>query len=153
MEATTLAASAIDIVQPKAAMNPTRKDSANELSVEPFDPPKGTVETIETISVESSPEPSPEPAVVPTAVTSGEDKIRVLDVSEYKGAALALAEAFKDDDVSRYFLDTPDRADWTDEQKWDLHVAIFEYLVYAHILKGLVTTVGSDYGAVALWYV
>ncbi|KAL0262657.1 hypothetical protein SLS55_001627 [Diplodia seriata] len=146
MATTTLAANTIDIVEPKPAMNPTRKDSANELNAEPFDPPKRPVETIETISVESIPALSVKPAVA-----SDEAGIRVLDISEYKGAALALAEAFKDDDVSRYFLDTPDRADWTPEQKWDLHVAIFEYVVYAHILKGLVTTVGSDYGAVALW--
>lgn len=152
METTTLAAGAINFVEPKAAMSPTRKDSANELNAEPFDQSKGAVETVETVSIESTVKPTAAFVPVPSTSPPSSDKVRIVDVSEYKAAALALAEAFKDDDVSRYFLDTVDRADWTPEQKWDLHVSIFEYVVYAHILKGLVTTVGSDYGAVALWY-
>lgn len=151
METTTLAAGAINFVEPKAAMSPTRKDSANELNAEPFDQSKGAVETVETVSIESTVKPTAAFVPVPSTSPPSSDKVRIVDVSEYKAAALALAEAFKDDDVSRYFLDTVDRADWTPEQKWDLHVSIFEYVVYAHILKGLVTTVGSDYGAVALW--
>lgn len=151
METTTLAAGAINFVEPKAAMSPTRKDSANELNAEPFDQSKGAVETVETVSTESTVKQTAAFVPVPSTSPPSSDKVRIVDVSEYKAAALALAEAFKDDDVSRYFLDTVDRADWTPEQKWDLHVSIFEYVVYAHILKGLVTTVGSDYGAVALW--
>lgn len=151
METTTFAAGTINFIKPKAAMSPTRKDSANELNAEPFNHTKGNVETVESISVESTPEPTIVPVPVPSISPSDDDKVRIVNVSEYKAAALALAEAFKDDDVSRYFLDTADRADWTSEQKWDLHVSIFEYVVYAHILKGLVTTVGFDYGAVALW--
>ncbi|KAL1633767.1 hypothetical protein SLS56_002646 [Neofusicoccum ribis] len=152
METTTLAAGAINFVGPKPAMSATRKDSANELNAEPFDQPKGTVETVETISIESAPEPAATSAPAPLAVASaGHDQVRVIGVSEYKAAALTLAEAFKDDDVSRYLIDTPDRASWSPEQKWDLHVAIFEYIVYAHCLKGMVTAVGSDLGGVALW--
>jgi hypothetical protein len=79
------------------------------------------------------------------------DQVRVVPVSEYKQAALSLAEAFKEDEVARYFIDTPDRAHWTEDQKWELHCDILEYITYAHVLKGLVTTVGPDYGAVALW--
>ena len=60
------------------------------------------------------------------------------------------AEAFAEDDVARYFIDVPDREHWTDQQKWDLHVEIMEYITYAHILKGLAITVG-DFEAVALW--
>lgn len=150
METATLAASAIDFVDPKSSMSATRKDSANELVAESFIQQKRDVETIEAISLESTPEPELVPTPGPSPVAS--DQPRVIDLSEYKAAALALAESFKDDDVSRYFLDTPDRAHWTPEQKWDLHVSIFEYMVYAHCLKGLVTAVGSDYGGVALWY-
>ena len=92
--------------------------------------------------------------VAPVArATASDDQVRVVPVEEYKRAALSLAEAFKEDEVSRYFVDTPDRDHWTEEQKWDLHCDIMDYITYAHCLKGMVTTVGADYGAVALWYV
>jgi hypothetical protein len=78
------------------------------------------------------------------------DGIRVVTATEYKQAAACLAEAFSVDDVARYFIDVPDREDWTEEEKWALHVEIIEYVTYAHILKGLVTAVG-DFEAVALW--
>jgi hypothetical protein len=80
-----------------------------------------------------------------------DDEVRVVSLEEYEGAAQSLAEAFADDHVARYFVDTPDRADWSQEEKWNLHVQILEYVTYAHLLKGLVTTVGPNYGAVALW--
>ncbi|KAF2703673.1 hypothetical protein K504DRAFT_473905 [Pleomassaria siparia CBS 279.74] len=76
---------------------------------------------------------------------------RVVTLAEYKEAALCLAEAFAEDEVARYFIDVPDREHWTEQERWDLHVEILEYITYAHILKGLVTTVGDDFGAVALW--
>ncbi|CAA9965052.1 hypothetical protein CFE70_007906 [Pyrenophora teres f. teres 0-1] len=78
------------------------------------------------------------------------DGVRVVTAAEYKQAALCLAEAFAQDDVVMYVVDVPDREHWTAEQKWALHVEILEYITYAHILKGLVTTVG-DFEAVALW--
>ena len=78
------------------------------------------------------------------------DGVRVVTAAEYKQAALCLAEAFAEDDVVMYFINVPDREHWTAEQKWALHVEILEYITYAHILKGLVTTVG-DFEAVALW--
>lgn len=78
--------------------------------------------------------------------------VRVVSAAEYKQAAACLAEAFGEDDVARYFIDVPDREHWTEAEKWALHVEILEYVTYAHILKGLVTTVG-DFEAVALWYV
>lgn len=79
------------------------------------------------------------------------DQIRIVQPSEYKEAAAALAEAFKDDHTMQYVVDVPDRPDWTEEQKWDLHVQILEYITYAHCLKGMVTTIGENYGCVALW--
>lgn len=79
--------------------------------------------------------------------------VRVLGLHEYKEAALSLAEAFKDDDVSRYFIYTPDRDGWTEQQKWDLHVKVMEYITYAHLLRGLVVSAGPNYDCVALWYV
>jgi hypothetical protein len=79
-------------------------------------------------------------------------EIRILTLAEYKPAALALAEAFANDDVSRYFIDTPDRANWDEKRKWNLHLKIMEGVVFAHILKGVATSVGDDYGCIALWY-
>jgi hypothetical protein len=78
------------------------------------------------------------------------DGVRVVTAAEYKQAAACLAEAFGEDDVARYFIDVPDREHWTEDEKWALHVEILEYVTYAHILKGLVTTVG-EFEAVALW--
>lgn len=87
---------------------------------------------------------------VAAAVPPLTNGVRLVTVDEYKQAAACLAEAFAEDDVARYFVDVPDREHWTDEEKWALHVEIMEYITYAHILKGLVTTVG-DFEAVALW--
>jgi len=83
----------------------------------------------------------------------GEAGVRVLQLHEYKQAAQTLAEAFKDDHVAWYFLETPDRAHWSKEQQWELHVQIFEYIVYAHMLKGIVVSAGPNYECIALWYV
>lgn len=91
------------------------------------------------------------PTVPPKLMMIPDDQVRVVGISEYKAAALSLAQAFKDDDVSMYFVETEEVKHWTQKEKWDLHVSIMEYLVYAHILKGLVTTVGPNYGSVALW--
>ena len=80
-----------------------------------------------------------------------DDKVRILRPDEYKAAAKCLAEAFAHDEVARYFIDTPDRRHWTAAQKWELHTAMFEYVTYAHCLKGLAITTGRDYACVALW--
>ncbi|EME78289.1 uncharacterized protein MYCFIDRAFT_100980, partial [Pseudocercospora fijiensis CIRAD86] len=79
------------------------------------------------------------------------DDVRVLTLSEYKEAAYSLAEAFKEDHTTIYFTDTPDRAEWTDEQKWQLHLKMMEYITYAHLLKGLVVSAGPNYDCVGLW--
>jgi hypothetical protein len=92
----------------------------------------------------------PKTAAAATVLPPLTDGVRVVTAAEYKKAAECLAEAFGEDDVARYFIDVPDREHWTEEQKWALHVEILEYVTYAHILKGLVTTVG-DFEAVALW--
>jgi len=86
----------------------------------------------------------------PTAVKGSAGEVRVIGLDEYKEAALCLAEAFKDDHTTHYFLDTPDST-LTEDQKWDVHLSMMEYITYAHCMKGLVTTIGEGYGAVALW--
>lgn len=77
--------------------------------------------------------------------------IRIVSPSEYKEAAKCLAEAFRNDHVVRYAIDTPDRMHWSEQDRFNLHKAAIEYVTYAHCLKGLVTTTGDDYGCVALW--
>ncbi len=99
------------------------------------------------ITIESMPT-MPPPGKTPPAA---HDQVRIVGLHEYKEAALTLAHAFKNDDVAMYFIETGDVDHWTRDQKWDLHVCILEYLVYGHILKGLVTTIGPNYDSVALW--
>ena len=90
-------------------------------------------------------------AAAATGAPASADGVQILGLHEWKEAAASLAEAFREDEVSRYFVDTPDRAHWTEEQKWDLHVKIMEYITYAHLLKGLVVCAGPNYDCVALW--
>lgn len=78
-------------------------------------------------------------------------EIRIVSPSEYKEAAASIAEAFRDDHVVRYPIDTPDRAHWSEEDRFNLHRELLEYVTYAHCLRGLVTTIGENYGCVALW--
>ncbi|KAI9829869.1 MAG: hypothetical protein M1819_005967 [Sarea resinae] len=79
------------------------------------------------------------------------DEVRVVSVNEYKQAAQCLAEAFADDEVAGYFINTPATEHWSSKRKWNLHVSILQYIVAAHCLKGLVTTIGPNYDCVALW--
>lgn len=80
-------------------------------------------------------------------------QVRVLNLSEYKQAALSLAEAFQDDEVAVYPINTPDRQGWSTKQKWDLHIHVMECLVRAHIMRGLVTCTGPNYDCIAMWSV
>jgi GNAT superfamily N-acetyltransferase len=82
---------------------------------------------------------------------SEKETVRVCKYDEYKAIAYSLASSFWDDPVSRYFLDTTDTAHWTRSQKWNLHLSIMESVVCMHLLDGMVTTIGNDYGCVALW--
>ena len=79
--------------------------------------------------------------------------VRVLDKSEYKQAALSLAEAFKDDEVVLYAIKTADRKKSTPEKDWKLHLYMMECIVYAHCISGKATVIGPNYDCVALWYV
>jgi hypothetical protein len=81
------------------------------------------------------------------------DEVHILTINEYREAAQCLALAFAEDEVARYFIDTKDMVDYSEEEKWNLHVDILEYLVAAHCYSGLATTIGPNYDAVALWWV
>jgi ribosomal protein S18 acetylase RimI-like enzyme len=85
------------------------------------------------------------------ALPDKDNDIRIVSPSEYKEAAASLAEAFREDHVVRYPIDTPDRVNWSEEDRYALHRQVLEYVTYAHCLRGLATTVGKNYGCVALW--
>ena len=80
-------------------------------------------------------------------------EVRTFTISEYRAAAQCLAEAFATDEVARYFIDTEDMSAYSEEYKWNLHCDILCYAVAAHCYNGLVTTIGPNYDAVALWFV
>ncbi|KAL2070573.1 hypothetical protein VTL71DRAFT_13599 [Oculimacula yallundae] len=82
---------------------------------------------------------------------STDEEVRVLGISEYEQAAKCLAEAFAVDEVARYFIDTDDMATYSEEYKYKMHLDILRYITAAHCYKGIVTTIGPDYDAVALW--
>ncbi|APA12853.1 hypothetical protein SS1G_08316 [Sclerotinia sclerotiorum 1980 UF-70] len=79
------------------------------------------------------------------------EEVRVVGISEYEGAAQCLAEAFATDEVARYFIDTDDMSSYSEKYKWKLHCDILKYMTAAHCYKGIVTTIGPNYDAVALW--
>lgn len=79
------------------------------------------------------------------------DEVRTVGLAQYEPAAQCLAEAFAVDEVARYLVDTDDMAHCTEEYKWKLHCDILRYITAAHCCSGLVTTVGPNYDAVALW--
>jgi GNAT superfamily N-acetyltransferase len=81
------------------------------------------------------------------------EEVRVIGIAEYEQAAQSLAEAFAIDEVARYFIDTDDMAAYSEEYKWKMHCDILRYVTAAHCYKGIVTTIGPDYDAVALWWV
>jgi len=93
----------------------------------------------------------PSSAADKVAATTTDNAIRIVSPSEYKEAAMCIAEAFRDDHVVRYPIDTPDRMHWSEEERFELHKQAIEYVTYAHCLRGMVTTIGDNYNCVALW--
>ncbi|KAF2999071.1 hypothetical protein E8E14_004856 [Neopestalotiopsis sp. 37M] len=79
------------------------------------------------------------------------DQVRAVGLSEHKEAGLSIAQAFASDELAHYLLDSDDMATLSDEARWRLHVDMMKYIVAAHCLSGLVTTIGPDYEGVALW--
>jgi hypothetical protein len=80
-----------------------------------------------------------------------EESVRVIGIEECREAGLSLAHSFAADDLSQYFIDADDTTALSAEHKWKLHVDIMTYIVAAHCYNGIVTTIGPDYDAVALW--
>ncbi|ROW05072.1 hypothetical protein VSDG_00379 [Cytospora chrysosperma] len=79
------------------------------------------------------------------------ETVRIVGMSEYQQVALSLAHAFAADDLALYLLNSDDMASLSQEEKWKLHVDIFQYMVAAHCLNGEVHVIGPDHEGVALW--
>lgn len=79
------------------------------------------------------------------------ESVRIVDMAECQQVAISLAHAFATDDLARYLLDSDDMAGLSPEEKWKLHVDIFQYIVAAHCLNGEVHVIGPDHEGVALW--
>ncbi|KAL8998691.1 MAG: hypothetical protein Q9188_006053 [Gyalolechia gomerana] len=82
---------------------------------------------------------------------SEENGVRVIPKKESKAAADCLAEAFQNDEVAQYFVKTRDTENWSEDERWTLHVRIMRSIVLAHCIKGLALTVGPNHDCVALW--
>lgn len=79
------------------------------------------------------------------------DTVREISMAESAEAGRSLAHSFAADALSHYLLDGDDMAGYSDEYKWKLHVDLMTYVVAAHCHRGVVTTIGPDYDAIALW--
>ncbi|KAL8935283.1 MAG: hypothetical protein Q9216_005502 [Gyalolechia sp. 2 TL-2023] len=86
-----------------------------------------------------------------SAGPSEENGVRVIPTRDFKAAADCLADAFQKDEVAQYFVKTRDTANWSEDERWTLHVRIMRSVVRAHCIKGLALTVGPDHDCVALW--
>ncbi|KAK6363508.1 hypothetical protein TWF730_000939 [Orbilia blumenaviensis] len=78
-------------------------------------------------------------------------QVRVCGWKECKAVARSLAEAFKDDELSFYWLRTDDATHRSEADIWKLHVKVCEYVVAAHCMHGLVLSIGENHEGVALW--
>ena len=97
-----------------------------------------------TPAAAAAPSPSLIPPVWDTAV-------RELGMGERAEAGRSLALAFAADPLSVYLLAGDDTAGWAPERRWALHVRIMRYTFAAYRLRGVVTAVGPDYDAIAMW--
>lgn len=73
--------------------------------------------------------------------------VRKVERHEWKRATEALAAAFLADPVAEY-ITLCDGS--TPEQAREQDLKIFEYIIYAHLLKGLVLTIG-DFEGISCW--
>ncbi|KAF4587385.1 acetyltransferase [Ophiocordyceps camponoti-floridani] len=87
----------------------------------------------------------------PTSLTPSNWTTSVRDVpmSQRREASFSLAYAFAADPLSVYLLsgDGPQSAEYT----WALHLRIMSCTFAAYRIRGIVTTIGPDYDAIALW--
>lgn len=78
-------------------------------------------------------------------------RVRELGMKDVKAAAASLAEAFQDDEVAFYPLNTPKDRRRSARKIWNIHQKTLEYIVAAHCLEGLVLSIGENNEGIALW--
>ncbi|PHH86687.1 hypothetical protein CDD83_9885 [Cordyceps sp. RAO-2017] len=87
-------------------------------------------------------------SLIPPAWTS---TVREIGMSERREASFSLAAAFAADPLSLYLLAGEDAAGLAPERVWDLHLRVMSCTFAAYRIRGVVTTIGADYDAIALW--
>lgn len=79
-------------------------------------------------------------------------EVRRLRMSDRREAGLALAQSFATDPLSLYLMGVDDASCWSSEQLWKLHVRLMVCSYASFKFRGIATSVGPDFDAVALWY-
>lgn len=100
--------------------------------------------------VECPGEPSLQLSLIPS---TWETEVRHLNMSDCREAGLALAQSFAADPLSLYLMGVDEATYWSSEKTWKLHVRLMQYSYASYRLRGIATSIGPDYDAVALWYV
>lgn len=77
--------------------------------------------------------------------------VRAVGRSESAAAGRSLAHSFAADPLSRYLMNSGDMDILSAEEKWKIHVALMTTVAASHIHRGLITAVGPDYDALAVW--
>ncbi|KAF5092417.1 hypothetical protein D0Z03_002866 [Geotrichum reessii] len=80
-------------------------------------------------------------------MTAASPIVRKVELHEWRRATEALADAFEADPVAQY-LTTCDGN--TAEQARALDLKVFEYIIYAHLLRGMVLEI-DDFQGIACW--
>ncbi|EWC45361.1 hypothetical protein DRE_00760 [Drechslerella stenobrocha 248] len=137
---------------PRSDVKP-RAGTALNIVVPPSKPPLNLQQMILVKEVSL---PSPSSSCSSTSSLSSKDaaqqhQVRVVGWKECKAVARTLAEAFKHDDLSFYWLRTDDSGHRTEEELYKLHLKSCEYVVAAHCMHGLVLSIGENHEGVALW--
>lgn len=103
---------------------------------------------MENCTIQHAVEPKEKHSLVPS---SWAGNVRTIKMKESKAAGLSLALSFADDHLSHYLLDGEDMKDFSAEARWKLHVSLMTTVVASHAHRGIVTAVGADYDALAIW--
>ncbi|OAA47657.1 Acyl-CoA N-acyltransferase [Metarhizium rileyi] len=98
--------------------------------------------------VETRAASGPLPSLIPS---TWETEVRELAMSDRREAGLALAHSFAADPLSLYLMGLDDATCWPSEKLWRLHVRLMRCSYASYRLRGIATTVGGDYDAIALW--
>ncbi|KZZ99550.1 Acyl-CoA N-acyltransferase [Moelleriella libera RCEF 2490] len=77
-------------------------------------------------------------------------EVRRLRMSDRREAGLALAQSFATDPLSLYLMGVDDASCWSSEQLWKLHVRLMVCSYASFKFRGIATSVGPDFDAVAL---